>query len=207
MRALPHTFAVALAASIAGQPLRSVLSRTQDIMMTGQRGEFRGQYKVGVTNGRLTGVDYMLYKNGGWSSDASSDILLGAITRIDNCYKFPSFHATGKVCRTNTPSNCAFRAYGAPPAFAITENMLFDVTSTLGLDPVEFRRQNFYKIGDKTHFGQVMTEDDVTFDICFEECIRRIDFFKEKNLIQEYNLINKDKKRGMSIHPFSYGIG
>ena len=85
--------------------------------------------------------------------------------------------------------------------------MLFDVTSTIRLDPVEFRKQNFYKIGDKTHFGQVMTEDDVTFDICFEECIRRIDFFKEKNLIQEYNLINKDKKRGMSIHPFSYGIG
>ena len=131
VRALPHTFAVALAASIAGQPVRSVLSRTQDIMMTGQRGEFRGQYKVGVTNGRLTGVDYMLYKNGGWSSDASSDILLRAITRIDNCYKFPSFHATGKVCRTNTPSKCAFRAYGGPPAFAITENMLFDVTKLI----------------------------------------------------------------------------
>ena len=67
------------------------------------------------------------------------------------------------------------------------------VTSTLGLDPVEFRRQNFYKIGDKTHFGQVMTEDDVTFDICFEECIRRIDYYKEKDLIQEYNQNNKDK--------------
>ena len=32
-----------------------------------------------------------------------------------------------------------------------------------------------------------MTEDDVTFDICFEECIRRIDYYKEKDLIQEYN--------------------
>ena len=77
--------------------------------MTGQRGEFKGKYKVGIRQGKLTGVKYELYKNGGWSSDASSDILQTAITRIDNCYKFPTFHASGKVCKTNTPSNCAFR--------------------------------------------------------------------------------------------------
>ena len=78
VRALPHTFAVALAASIAGQPVRSVLTRTQDIMMTGQRGEFTGQYKVGVTNSRLR--------------TSCSTRMVGGILMLPLkffCYKFP----------------------------------------------------------------------------------------------------------------------
>ena len=60
------------------------------------------------------------------------------------------------MCKTNTPSNTAMRAFGAPPAMAVTENMIFDVCCELGLDPVEFRRANFYKGGETTHFGQVL---------------------------------------------------
>lgn len=149
----------------------------------------------------------MLYKNGGWTSDASAEVLCCALIHIDNCYKFPTFHGTGKVCKTNTPSNCAFRAFGAPPAFAITENMMFDVTSVLDLDPVEFRRQNFYKAGDVTHYGQIRKEDDITFDACLDECIKRIDYYKEKDTIEEFNANNNEKKRGISMHPFSYGVG
>ena len=108
--------------------------------MTGQRGEFRGKYKVGVTDGIVTGIDYMLYKNGGFNTDASPDILTCALIHIDNCYKFANFHGTGKVAKTNTPSNTAFRAYGAPPAFAITENMMFDVATELKLDQIDIRR-------------------------------------------------------------------
>eukprot|EP00092_Neocalanus_flemingeri_P028691 GFUD01031152.1.p1 GENE.GFUD01031152.1~~GFUD01031152.1.p1 ORF type:complete len:1217 (+),score=283.27 GFUD01031152.1:87-3737(+) len=207
IRGLPYAYAVALAAHISGKPVRSVLTRTQDIQWTGQRGEFRGKYKVGVTDGKLTGVDYMLYKNGGYNTDASPDILTCALVHIDNCYKFPTFHGTGQVVKTNTPSNTAFRAYGAPPAFAITENMMFDVATELKLDPIEFRRNNFYKDGDTTHFGQVLKEDDVTMEACMDECITRADYYKEKELIEEFNKKNKTKKKGISLIPFNYGVG
>jgi len=207
IRGLPYSFAVALAAQISGKPVRSVLSRTQDIQWTGQRGEFRGKYKVGVTDGKLTGVDFMLHKNGGFNTDASPDILTCALIHIDGCYKFPAFHGTGLVAKTNTPSNTAFRAYGAPPAFAITENMMFDVATQLNLDPLEFRRKNFYKEGDVTHYGQVLKEDDVTMEACFDECIARANYYEEKELIEAFNQKNKSKKRGISLIPFNYGVG
>jgi len=208
IRGLPYAFAVALAAQISGKPVRSVLTRTQDIQLTGQRGEFRAKYKVGVTaDGMLTAVDYMLYKNAGFNTDASPDILTVALIHIDNCYKFPSFHGTGLVAKTNTPSNTAFRAYGAPPAFAITENMMFDVATQLKLDPVEFRRKNLYKVGDVTHYGQVLQEDDITMDACLDECITRSDYYKEKASVEEFNKKNKTKKRGISLNPFQYGVG
>jgi len=207
IRGLPYSYAVALGAQISGKPVRSVLTRTQDIQIMGQRGEFRASYKVGVTDGKITGIDYMLYKNGGFNTDASPDILTCALVHIDNCYKFDTFHGTGKVAKTNTPSNTAFRAYGAPPAFAITENMMFDVATKLKLDQLEFRRKNFYKAGDVTHFGQVLKEDDVTAEPCFDECIKRSNYHKEQQDIEEFNKKHKNKKRGISLNPFMYGVG
>ena len=111
------------------------------------------------------------------------------------------------MCKSNTPSNCAFRGYGAPPAFSITENMIFDITSSFNLDPVKFRQDNFYRIGDRTHYGQIIKKDDISFELCFTECMNRIQYEKEKDLIKKYNAENKLKKRGISIHPFSYGVG
>lgn len=149
----------------------------------------------------------MLYKNAGFNTDASPDILTCALIHIDNCYKFDTFHGTGKVAKTNTPSNTAFRAYGAPPAFAITENMMFDVATKLKLDQLEFRRKNFYKAGDVTHFGQVLKEDDVNAEPCFDECIKRSNYHKEQQDIEEFNKKHKNKKRGISLNPFMYGVG
>jgi len=206
-RGLAYGFAVALAAHTVGKPVRSVLSRTQDMQLSGQRGNFKASYKVGVSNGKITGIDYMLHKNGGFNTDASPDVLTCCLVHIDNCYKFETFHGTGKVVKTNTPSNTAFRAFGAPPAFAITENMMFDVATELKLDQLEFRRNNFYKVNDKTHFGQVLKEDDVTFEHCFDECIKRSDYYKEKKSIDEFNARNKEKKKGIALIPFQYGVG
>ena len=60
---------------------------------------------------------------------------------------------------------------------------MFDVATELKLDQIDFRRKNFYKAGDVTHFGQVLKEDDVTFEPCYDECITRAKYYKEKEEI------------------------
>ena len=46
IRVLPITMAVALAAKIARRPVRCILTRKEDLLLMGQRGEFKGEYKV-----------------------------------------------------------------------------------------------------------------------------------------------------------------
>ena len=70
-------------------------------------------------------------------------------------YEFPSFRVNSKVCKTNTPSNTAFRAFGAPPAMTITENMIYDACVEINLDPLQFRRDNLQRAGWENHYGQV----------------------------------------------------
>ena len=168
--------AVALAAKVTGRAVRAVLERGEDIQRSGQRGEFHASWRAALTAGRITGVELKLLKNAGWNIGCSPDILTRCLIASSNCYQWETMLATGDTVRTNTPSNTAFRAYGSPPAFAITENMIFDICAEPNLDPIEFRRSHFREIGDVTHYGQELREDDCTVEECFDECITKSNY-------------------------------
>ena len=148
-----------------------------------------------------------MYKNAGWNSDASPDIVATSMMHLDNSYEFPTYRVNTKTCKTNTPSNTAFRAYGAPPAMTITENMIYDACVELNMDPLQFRRDNLQRAGWENHYGQVMTEGDVTMPACLDEVVRRCDYHNLKQQVEEFNLNNKWRKRGVYILPNKYGIG
>ena len=74
-------------------------------------------YSCSKCVGKITGADYRLYKNAGWNTDASPDIVATSMMHLDNSYEFPTYRVNTKTCKTNTPSNTAFRAYGAPPCY------------------------------------------------------------------------------------------
>ena len=204
---LSLAMAVAMAAKKTGRAIRTVLQRGEDIQRSGQRGEFGASWKAGLTAGRITGVEIKLQKSGGWNIGCSPDILTRCLIASSNCYHWENMLATGDTFRTNTPSNTAFRAYGSPPAFAITENMIFDICAQLHLDPLEFRRRHFRKIGDVTHYGQELREDDCTVEECFDECIDKSDYHNQLQAIKDWNRGQKHKKTGISLLPFSYGVG
>ena len=55
-----------------GRPVRIMLDRNEDMVYSGQRHPFLGNYKVGFTSeGKLTALEMSLYSNGGHSCDLS----------------------------------------------------------------------------------------------------------------------------------------
>lgn len=54
------------------------------------------------------------------------------LLHMDNAYKIPHLRGRGAACRTNLPSNTAFRGFGVPQSLMIVENMLTDVALVLG---------------------------------------------------------------------------
>ena len=57
-RTVLFTSLVGLAAKIMKRPIRSQLTRAEDIRIMGQRGEFIGKYTAGVRDGKLTGAKF-----------------------------------------------------------------------------------------------------------------------------------------------------
>uniref|UniRef100_A0A671RBC4 xanthine dehydrogenase n=1 Tax=Sinocyclocheilus anshuiensis TaxID=1608454 RepID=A0A671RBC4_9TELE len=196
---------VAVAAHTVKQPVRCMLDRDEDMLVTGGRHPFFGHYKVGyMNNGRVMALDVMLYSNAGNSLDLSLSILERALFHMDNSYNIPNIHGTGYMCKTNLPSNSAFRGFGGPQGMMIAESWMSDVALSCGLPAEEVRRMNMYKEGDFTPFNQRL--DQFTIDRCWEECMQLSDFNKCKEALEQYNRQHRWTKRGLSIIPTKFGI-
>jgi len=61
-----------------------------------------------------------------------------------------------------------------------------------------------YKEGDKTHYGQTL--DYCTVNRCWDECLKSSRYEERKEEVEEFNLNNRYKKRGISIVPTKFGI-
>lgn len=66
---------IAVAARKINRPLRCMLDRDEDIIMTGARHPFMFKYKIAVDdNGKFLGVDAEIYCNAGYASDLSLSV-------------------------------------------------------------------------------------------------------------------------------------
>uniref|UniRef100_A0A8C0IJE9 Xanthine dehydrogenase/oxidase n=1 Tax=Bubo bubo TaxID=30461 RepID=A0A8C0IJE9_BUBBB len=161
------TTAVAVAAFKTGRPVRCMLDRDEDMLISGGRHPFLGRYKVGfMKNGKVKSLEVSYYGNGGNSVDLSYGVTL---LHLDNSYNIPNVSSVGIVCKTNLPSNTAFRGFGGPQGMMIAECWMSDLARKCGLPPEEVRKLNLYHEGDLTHFNQKL--EGFTLRRCWDECL------------------------------------
>ena len=51
----------------------------------------------------------------------------------ENAYHIPNFSVVGYVCKTNIPSNTAFRAFGRPQTMYMMECIISDVAAVCNI--------------------------------------------------------------------------
>ena len=197
----------AFAASRLNRPVRCSLTREEDMSTTGNRHPFLARYKVAFTSsGKLTALDVQLYNNAGNTMEISKGVMEKAMFHVDNCYRIDHFRCRGLVCRTNLPSNTAFRGFGIPQGMAVCENIINDIASHLQMDPVLLRRLNFYRQGDTTHYNQMIDEDIGNLDRCWTEVQVLSQMDKRRKEVDLFNRTNRFKKRGLALIPTKNGI-
>ncbi|XP_065371332.1 xanthine dehydrogenase [Calliphora vicina] len=204
-RAIAVALPVALACHRLRRPIRCMLDRDEDMMITGTRHPFLFKYKIAFTSeGRLTGCYIECYNNAGWSMDLSFSVLERAMFHFENCYKIPNIKVGGWVCKTNLPSNTAFRGFGGPQGMFAGEHIIRDVARILGKDYLEIMKLNFYKEGDITHYQQKL--DNFPIEKCFYDCLQQSNYYQKRKEIEEFNRNHRWRKRGISLVPTKYGI-
>eukprot|EP00069_Balaena_mysticetus_P006586 bmy_05225T0 len=204
-RGIVMTVAVALAAYKTGYPVRCMLDRDEDMLITGGRHPFLARYKVGfMKTGKIVALEVDHYSNVGNSQDLSLGIMERALFHMDNSYKIPNVRGTGRLCKTNLPSNTAFRGFGGPQALFIAEHWMSDVAVTCGLPAEEVRRKNLYREGDLTHFNQRL--EGFNLPRCWDECLKSSQYHARKSEVDKFNKENCWKKRGLCIIPTKFGI-
>uniref|UniRef100_A0A8C0VUD9 Aldehyde oxidase 1 n=1 Tax=Cyanistes caeruleus TaxID=156563 RepID=A0A8C0VUD9_CYACU len=196
----------AVAANKTSRAVRLILSREDDMVITGGRHPFIAKYKVGFMNdGRITAVDAKYYVNGGCTPDESVLVAEVSLLKIDNAYKIPNLRCWAYVCKTNLPSNTAFRGFGFPQSGLVTETWITDVADKTGLSPEKIREINMYKKNEQTHFKQKL--DPQNLIRCWNECMEKSAYCSRRTAINEFNKQNYWKKRGIAIVPMKFPFG
>jgi xanthine dehydrogenase large subunit len=155
--ALPAAYA-ALVAMHTRRPARIIYGKDQDMMITGKRHPYQTDWKVGFDrSGHITALHVDIYSNGGATADLSTSVLERTMMHIDNAYYLSDVEITGRVCRTNLPSNTAFRGFGGPQAIAIIENIIEEIAGELNVDSFDVRLKNLYGVDERnvTPYDQI----------------------------------------------------
>jgi len=205
-RSVPFACYLAIAAKKEKRPMRMMLTREQDMMLSGQRHPFQARWKVGVSKGgKLMVLDVDLHNNAGFSQDMSGAVMDRCMTHIDNCYEIPNVHLRGYVCKTNIHSNTAFRGFGAPQGMYFSETIMHHVAEGLKMDIDELRWKNLYKSGHWTPFFQKIDED-WHIPLLLKQLSVSSDYEARKEQVANFNSKNKWKKRGISLLPTKFGL-
>ena len=205
----PAIFAAmaALAADRLKRPVKLRPDRDDDMMITGKRHDFTVDYEVGFTDdGRITALDAVLFSRCGHSEDLSRGVADRAVLHVDNAYFYPAARAESRCLFTNTVSNTAFRGYGGPQGIAAAERWIEDIAYTLGLDPLEVRRRNYYGVGERdvTPYHQPITDN--ILNRITDELARTSDYARRRAAIIEMNRRPGPIRRGIALVPVKFGI-
>ncbi|XP_037617344.1 aldehyde oxidase 6 isoform X1 [Sebastes umbrosus] len=194
-----------LAAWKTSRAVRCVLERGEDMLITGGRHPILAKYKVGFMNdGRIMAADIQYYTNAGNAVDESILVVEKILLHFDNAYNIPNLRGHAAACKTNLPSNTAFRGFGVPQSIVVVENMINDVAMLLGRPADQIREINMYKGPSVTHYKFEFSPENMLR--CWEECKVKSDYSARRRAADQFNQQNRWKKRGMSIIPIKYGI-
>ncbi|KJZ71963.1 Xanthine dehydrogenase [Hirsutella minnesotensis 3608] len=204
-RAVLLSSAAALAAKKTKRPVRCMLTREEDMITMGQRHPFLAKYKVGVNkDGKIQALDLDIFNNAGWTFDLSASVNERAMTHSDGCYDIPNVFVRGRICKTNTVSNTAFRGFGGPQGMFIAETYMEEIADRLGMPVERMREVNFYKPHGVTHFNQTL--EDWHVPLMYQQ-VQDESFYNERRfMISKFNEEYKWRKRGLAIIPTKFGI-
>jgi xanthine dehydrogenase large subunit len=197
----------ALVAAKTGRSARMVLGHEQDFRTTGKRHPYLSRYEVGFTRaGKITALKAEFFSNGGFSADLSLAVMERTLLHAENAYFIPDIDVRGTVCRTNLPSNTAFRGFGGPQGVAAMENVVEEIAHRLQIDSFTVRRHNCYGVDrdNVTPYGQVVRNN--TLPRILDQL--RNDSAYDKRLLEVHhsNRRSKTQLRGLAMTPVKFGI-
>ena len=190
-----------------GRPCKLRLDRDADMIMTGKRHDFVVDYDVGFDEtGRIEGIDFTFASRCGISADLSGPVNDRTMFHCDNAYFLENVRIVSHRCKTNTVSNTAFRGFGGPQGMVAIEYVIDDIARTLGMDPLDVRRRNFYGIGERdvTQYGQ-QVEDNI-LDVIADKLEADAGYRARRSEIRAFNRSNRILKRGIALTPVKFGI-
>jgi len=195
----------ALAAFTLQKPVKLILDRREDMMMTGKRHPYSSDFKMGLKqDGTIIAYEVMFFQNSGAAADLSTAILERTLFHSTNSYYIPNVKATAACCYTNLAPFTAFRGFGGPQAMFVIESAIQKAAETMNLKAPVIQQKNLLKEKDTFPYG--MQVENCRARRCWQEASERYNFAGIYKNAEDFNAGNKLKKKGVAVMPVCFGI-
>ncbi len=204
-QATPWAVMAALGVSILNLPVKVVLSRLDDMRMTGKRHPYSSDFKIGFSDElKILAYEATFFRNAGAAADLSPAVMERTLFHATNSYFIPNVNVTAYSCRTNLPPNTAFRGFGGPQGMFVIESALAHAACELSVSTHELQKNNLLKNGDEFPYGQIA--DGVALTQIWSDMESKFDIEGVEKRIHEFNSSATDVKKGFSLMPVTFGI-
>jgi putative selenate reductase molybdopterin-binding subunit len=195
------------------RPVRMELTREQEFTTTRSRHPEIMRYKIGVKDGKVTAIDLrMIGDTGAYASHSLTVNMVGGFKGL-TLYNPPNARFNCDVVYTNQPVSGAFRGYGSMQCQYAVEVCMAELADKLGVDEVEFKRNNWIKKGDPLRLSRAMGEgregtEQSLHTTAMAECValglRAVDFYPKR---QRYLTQTGTLRRGIGMSVSIHGSG
>jgi xanthine dehydrogenase large subunit len=195
----------AMAAFLLQQPVKLVLSRQDDLFMTGKRHPYSSDYTIGLSEDfKILAWQVTFYQNGGASADLSGPVLERTLFHVANSYCIANVRATGLSCVTNLPPNTAFRGFGAPQAMFVMESAIVHAAAELGVSARRIQEKNLLAENDPFHYGQLAKQCHARQSWQEVKQAWQVEELAEE--IDRFNRAGGSLRKGFALMPICFGI-
>jgi xanthine dehydrogenase large subunit len=195
----------ALGAHHCNRAVKLVLSRIDDLYMTGKRHPYSSDFKIGINKDlKMQAYEATYYQNAGAVADLSPAILERTLFHATNAYYVPNVKATAISCKTNLPPNTAFRGFGGPQGKFVIEAAITKAAEKLNVNSCDIQKANLITVKDHFYYGQ--QAEDSKASISWETADNKYNFQQLNQDAEQFNQSNKLYKKGVAVMPICFGI-
>lgn len=189
------------------RPVRMEYTREQEFTSSRSRHANIIRYKVGVKSGKVTTASlYLIGDTGAYGAHGLTVNMVGGFKGL-TLYNPPNAHFLCDVVYTNTPPAGAFRGYGTMQCQYGIEILMEEIAEKLGVDVVQFKKNNWIKIGEEMHLSEKLGEGRAGvkqalassgMEQCVDIGVKTTDFYRKRKTYQ--NQVGKIKRGiGMAV--------
>jgi putative selenate reductase molybdopterin-binding subunit len=196
-----------------GRPVRMEFTRTQEFTSTRSRHPNIIRYKIGVKDEKVTVANlYLVGDTGAYGAHGLTVQMVGGFKGL-TLYNPPNARFTSDVVYTNKPPTGAFRGYGSMQCQFGIEVLMGEIAEKMGLNVVDFKQNNWLKVGETMHLAKALGEGREGFEQklgsgALEECVaiglEATDFYAKR---KQYKNQDGRYRKGIGMAVVMHGSG
>jgi CO/xanthine dehydrogenase Mo-binding subunit len=195
---------LALVTLLTKRPTCIMLDRGESFLAGIKRHPFHMRYKTACTaEGKLVAAEVELIADTGAYASHGPAVLALATEHCLGPYYFPTLKIDSYCVYTNNSFAGAFRGFGSPQVVFGIEQQMDAMARAVGMDPIEFRRRNGLRVGQRAALGNV-PDTEITLNQVLAEAERGPVYSQRDQLVRTNN---RWKKRGVGIAATWQGFG